>query len=151
MESIKVIARNKKAAHEYYFLETLECGMVLTGTEIKSVRQGAVSINEAYCQVKDDELFIVDMNIAKFDKGNIFNHQETRMRKLLAHKKEIRVLGKKVVLEGLTLIPLEVYLDRGLAKVKVALAKGKKAYDKRDDLREKDLNLEVKKAMKKSR
>ncbi|MDD4212542.1 MAG: SsrA-binding protein SmpB [Bacilli bacterium] len=148
MENIKVIARNKKAAHEYFFLETFECGIVLTGTEIKSVRLGQVSISEAYCQVKDNELFMIGMNIAKFDKGNIFNHQETRERKLLAHRKEIKYLAKKVILEGLTLIPTEIYLEHGLAKVNIVLAKGKKSYDKREDLKQKDLNLEVKKAMK---
>lgn len=148
MENIKVIARNKKAAHEYFFLETFECGIVLTGTEIKSVRLGQVSISEAYCQVKDNELFMIGMNIAKFDKGNIFNHQETRERKLLAHRKEIKYLAKKVILEGLTVIPTEIYLEHGLAKVNIVLAKGKKSYDKREDLKQKDLNLEVKKAMK---
>lgn len=148
MENIKIIARNKKAALEYFFLETFTCGIVLKGTEIKSIRKGSVSITEAYCRVAKGELFIFDMHIAKFSQGNIFNHEELRVRKLLARKSEIRSLEKKVVLEGLTIIPLELYLERGLAKIKIALAKGKKIYDKREDLRKKDLNLETKKALK---
>ncbi|MFA6627220.1 MAG: SsrA-binding protein SmpB [Bacilli bacterium] len=148
MENIKIIARNKKASHEYFFIETFDCGLVLTGTEIKSIRLGQVSITEAHCQVKENELFILDMNIAKFDKGNIFNHEEKRVRKLLAHGKEIKNLSKRVSLEGLTIIPLELYLERGLAKIKITLAKGKKNYDKREDLKQKDIKMAVKKAMK---
>ncbi len=135
-------------AFEYFFLEIYECGIVLTGTEIKSIRKGNTSINEAYCQIKAGEIFIYDMHIAKFTQGNIFNHEEKRVRKLLLHKKEIKSLEKKVVLEGLTIIPLEVYLENGLAKIKIALAKGKKAYDKREELKKKDLEQESKKALK---
>lgn len=148
MENKKIISRNRKASHNYFFLETFECGLVLKGTEIKSIRAGGVSISEAYCQVKNNELFIYDMHIAKFSHGNIFNHDELREKKLLAHKKEIRYLQKKVSLEKLAIIPLELYLENGLAKIQIALAKGKKSYDKRDDLKKKDLDLERKRTLK---
>jgi len=146
--AIKSIARNKKANHDYFILETLECGIVLTGTEIKSLRASKVSIQDAYCLIKNNELFIINMHIAKYEQGNIFNHKETRERKLLAHKSEIRKLSGKVSQEGLTLIPLEVYLDKALAKVKVALAKGKKLYDKRETLKKAEVLKDIKKRMK---
>ncbi len=146
--SKKVIARNKKASHEYFILDTLECGIVLTGTEIKSIRMGKVSIQDAYCQVKNNTLNIYNMHIAKYDLGNIFNHQETRDRVLLAHKKEIRKLAQKTVLEGLTIVPLTVYLSTGLVKIEIALCKGKKNYDKREDLKKEAIKKDVKKVMK---
>ncbi|MDY0063824.1 MAG: SsrA-binding protein SmpB [Bacilli bacterium] len=147
----KTIARNKKANHEYFILDVFDCGIVLQGTEIKSIRETKVSINEAYCQIKNNELFIINMNIAKYSKGTIFNHEETRNRKLLAHRREINKMTGRVAQEGLTLIPLEVYLENGLAKVKIALAKGKKLYDKREDLKEKTRNREVEKSFKGNR
>lgn len=146
--SKKIIARNKKASHEYFILDTLECGIVLTGTEIKSIRMGKVSIQDAYCQVKNNTLNIYNMHIAKYDLGNIFNHQETRDRVLLAHKKEIRKLAQKTVLEGLTIVPLTVYLSIGLVKIEIALCKGKKNYDKREDLKKEAIKKDVKKVMK---
>lgn len=146
--SKKAIARNKKASHEYFILDTLECGIVLTGTEIKSIRMGKVSIQDAYCQVKNNTLNIYNMHIAKYDLGNIFNHQETRDRVLLAHKKEIRKLAQKTVLEGLTIVPLTVYLSTGLVKIEIALCKGKKNYDKREDLKKEAIKKDVKKVMK---
>ena len=146
--SKKIIARNKKASHEYFILNTLECGIVLTGTEIKSIRMGKVSIQDAYCQVKNNTLNIYNMHIAKYDLGNIFNHQETRDRVLLAHKKEIRKLAQKTVLEGLTIVPLTVYLSTGLVKIEIALCKGKKNYDKREDLKKEAIKKDVKKVMK---
>lgn len=146
--SKKVIVRNKKASHEYFILDTLECGIVLTGTEIKSIRMGKVSIQDAYCQVKNNTLNIYNMHIAKYDLGNIFNHQETRDRVLLAHKKEIRKLAQKTVLEGLTIVPLTVYLSTGLVKIEIALCKGKKNYDKREDLKKEAIKKDVKKVMK---
>ncbi len=146
--SKKIIARNKKASHEYFILDTLECGIVLTGTEIKSIRMGKVSIQDAYCQVKNNTLNIYNMHIAKYDLGNIFNHQETRDRVLLAHKKEIRKLAQKTVLEGLTIVPLTVYLSTGLVKIEIALCKGKKNYDKREDLKKEAIKKDVKKVMK---
>ncbi len=124
---------------------------MLTGTEIKSVRSTKVSINDAYCQIKNNELIIYNMHIAKYDKGNIFNHNETRDRKLLAHRSEIRKMIGKTTLEGLTIIPLEVYITEGLAKLKIGICKGKKNYDKRDDLREKDLQRQIDKSYKDKR
>ncbi|HPX84754.1 MAG TPA: SsrA-binding protein SmpB [Bacilli bacterium] len=145
MEKSRIVARNKKAAHDYFILDKYECGIVLTGTEIKSIRAGKVAIADAYCRIEKQELIIINMHIAPYDKGNIFNHQETRTRKLLAHKSEIRKLAAKLTQDGLTLIPLSVYLREGLAKVEVALCKGKKNYDKREDLRQEAIKTEIKK------
>lgn len=147
-KGIKVVARNQKAQHDYFILETFECGIVLTGTEIKSIRASKVSIQDAYCYVKNEELIIVNMHIAKYDHGNIFNHEETRDRKLLAHKKEIRKLMGRSTQEGLTIVPLEVYITHGLAKVKIALVKGKKQYDKREDMKRQAVNKEIAKNLK---
>lgn len=144
----KIIARNKKAQHEYFILDTLECGIVLTGTEIKSIRMGKVSIQEAYCQVKDDKMYIYNMDISKYTLGTLYNHKEKRDRILLLHKKEIRKYAQKVKLEGLTIIPLCLYFKEGLVKVEIALAKGKKNYDKREDLKQEALNNDKKKALK---
>ena len=148
INSIKVVAINKKATHDYYILDDYEAGLVLTGTEIKSIRASKVSIQDAYIQIKNGKALIINMHIAKFDQGNIFNHQETRNRDLLLHKKEIRKLDSKVRLEGLTIIPLEVYIKSGLAKITIALAKGKKEYDKSDSLKEEALNKEKRKNLK---
>jgi len=145
--AVKNIARNKKASHDYFILETLECGIVLTGTEIKSVRDSKVSIQDSHCVIKNNELFVVNMHIAKYEQGNIFNHKETRERKLLAHKSEIRKLLGKVSQEGLTLIPLEVYISGPRAKVKIALVKGKKLYDKRESLKKAEVLKDIKKRM----
>lgn len=146
MEKVKVISRNKNVFHDYFIEEELECGIVLRGTEIKSIRQGNVSIQEAYCQVKNGVLLILGMHIAPYDHGNIFNHEEKRDRILLAHHKEIRKLREKTKLEGLTIIPLTVYLSEGLCKVKIGLCKGKKNYDKRDDMKIKDAKRQIEKA-----
>ena len=139
----KVVARNKKAHHDYFVLDTLECGIILVGTEIKSIRLGNVSIQDAYCQVKNNNLFIYDMHVGKYNMGNIFNHEEKRDRILLAHKKEVRKLAQKVKLEGLTIIPLTVYFVRGLLKVEIALCKGKKNYDKRDDMKKESMKKDA--------
>lgn len=148
MEKISVVARNKKATHDYFILEKFECGIVLTGTEIKSIRAGKVSIQDAYCNIKNDELYIINMHIAKYEQGNIFNHQETRNRKLLAHRREIRKMFGKITQEGLTIIPLQVYIKNGLAKIEVAICKGKKKYDKREDLRREAVKRDISRAMK---
>ena len=147
-EELRVVARNKKASHEYFILETYEAGIVLFGTEIKSVRSTKVSIQDAYCEIKNQEMFVQGMHIAPYEKGNIFNHKEERERKLLLHKKEIIKLFSKVKLEGLTIIPLEVYILNGLCKVKIGLCKGKKLYDKRNDLKEKSAQKDIQKNMK---
>lgn len=148
MEKVNVVARNKKATHDYFILEKYECGIVLTGTEIKSIRNHKVSIQDAYCNIKNNELFIINMHIAKYEQGNIFNHKETRNRKLLAHRSEIRKMLGKITQEGLTIIPLSVYIKEGLAKVEIAICKGKKQYDKRDDLRKEAVKRDISKAMK---
>lgn len=148
MEKINVVARNKKATYDYFILEKFECGIVLTGTEIKSIRAGKVSIQDAYCNIKNDELYIINMHIAKYEQGNIFNHQETRNRKLLAHRREIRKMFGKITQEGLTIIPLQVYIKNGLAKIEVAICKGKKKYDKREDLRREAVKRDISRAMK---
>lgn len=145
---MKIIARNKKASHDYYLLDKYECGIVLKGTEIKSVRATKVSIVDAYARVKNGEIFIVNMHISKYDHGNLFNHEETRTRKLLLHKKEIIRLTNKLNKEALTLIPTKVYLERGLCKVEISLAKGKKNYDKRQSLKEKDSLRRVQQTLK---
>ncbi|MCK9536487.1 MAG: SsrA-binding protein SmpB [Bacilli bacterium] len=143
-----VVARNKKAAHDYFILDRYECGIVLTGTEIKSVRGGKVSLQDAYCRVKNNELFVINMHIAKYEQGNIFNHVEKRDRKLLVHKSEIRKIAGRVQKEGLTLIPLTLYFVGGLAKLEIALCRGKKLYDKREDLRKAAVRQEIEKANK---
>lgn len=144
----KIIARNKRASHDYFILDTIECGIVLTGTEIKSIRMGKVSIQEAYCQVKDNQMIVFNMDISKYSLGTLFNHKEKRDRVLLMHKKEIRKYGQKVQLEGLTIIPLSLYLKEGLVKLEIGLCKGKKNYDKREDLKREAMNSDKKKALK---
>ena len=144
----KIVARNKKANHDYFILDTYECGIVLTGTEIKSVRLGKVSLQDAYCDIIHNEMFVIGMHIAKYSMGNIFNHEELRKRKLLLHRKEILKLFGQVKQESLTIIPLEMYFVEGLAKVKIGLCKGKKLYDKREDLKEKTRKREVDESIK---
>lgn len=144
----KLIVRNKTAHHDYIILEELECGIVLQGTEIKSIRQGSVSIQDSYCEIKDGKLIIVGMHIKKYDFGNIFNHEEKRDRILLAHKKEIRKFAQKVKLEGLTIVPLTMYFKEGLCKVNIALCKGKKSYDKREDMKKSDAKRQIEKSKK---
>ncbi len=143
MEKTSVVARNKKAHHDYFILDKYEVGIVLTGTEIKSIRENKVSIQDAYCQVKDGELFIYNMHIAKYRQGNIFNHEETRTRKLLAHKREIRKLEGSVSRAGHTIIPLTLYIKNGLAKLEIAVCKGKKLYDKREDIKKEAMKREI--------
>jgi len=145
---LKIIASNKKVSHDYFILETHECGIVLKGTEIKSVRLGKVSINDAYARVKDYELYVVNMHISKYDFGNIFNHQEVHDRKLLMQKHDIIKLNLKLKQEGLTLIPTKVYFKEGLCKVEIALCKGKKLYDKRETKKEEDSMKRVEKTIK---
>ncbi len=148
MDHVKIIAHNKKVVHEYFILDSWECGIVLTGTEIKSIRAGKVAISDSYARVKDRELFLVNMNISKYAMGNLFNHEETRERKLLMKKHDIIRLGLKLKQEGTTLIPTKVYLKEGLCKVEIALCKGKKLYDKRDDAKEADQKRRMDKVIK---
>ena len=142
-DEIKIMARNKKASHDYFILESLEVGIVLTGTEIKSIRDNKVSINDSYVEAKNGSLKIINMHISPYKQGNIFNHNEIRDRILLAHKKEIIKLETRVKLESITIVPLELYLKKGKAKLTIAICKGKKNYDKRDALKEKELNKKM--------
>lgn len=139
----KLIANNKKAYYDYFIDEKYEAGLVLHGTEVKSLRQGKCSIKEAYIQIINGEVFVINMNITPYEKGNIFNKDPLRPKKLLMHKAEIRKLQGKIAEKGYTLVPVEVYLKGGLVKVQVALAKGKKLYDKRDDIAKKDQRREA--------
>ena len=132
------IARNKRARHDYHILDKWEAGIVLTGTEVKSLRNGTANLTDAYGVVKDGELFLLNLHIAPYAQGNQFNHEPTRTRKLLLHRREIRRLIGSVEKQGLTLIPLELYFKKGIAKVEIALGKGKKQHDKREDERKKD-------------
>jgi len=145
---MKIISKNKKASHEYFLTDKYECGIVLKGTEIKSIRAAKVSIKDAYARIKGNEIFIVGMHISRYDHGNMFNHEETRTRKLLLHKKEIIKITNKVNQDALTLIPTLVYLEGGLCKIEICLAKGKKNYDKRQVLKEKDANRRIQKILK---
>lgn len=134
---------NRKAKHNYEIFETYESGIVLTGTEIKSIRNGKCNIKDSYCRYKDGEIFIINMHISSYKNGNIFNHDETRTRKLLLHKKEIYKLRDKIVIEGYTLIPLKVYLKDGYAKALIGVCRGKKNYDKREDLKKRDIDRKI--------
>lgn len=145
---MKMISQNKKASHDYFLLETYEAGIKLKGTEIKSIREGKTNINDAYVIVRDGKVFILNMFISKYEKGNIFNHDERRARELLLHQKEINRITGKITMEGLTLIPTKVYFVNALVKVEFAVAKGKKLYDKREDLKKKDLMREKEKITK---
>ncbi len=145
---MKNIATNKKASHDYFILDTYECGIVLKGTEIKSVRANKVNISDAYALIRNGEMFVINMHISKYNHGNLFNHEETRTRKLLLHKKQIIKLESKVNQDSLTLIPTKVYMEQGLCKVEIALAKGKKQYDKRQSLKEKDASRRMDKVLK---
>lgn len=145
---VKVVARNKKARHDYTIEETYEAGIVLTGTEIKSVRAGKANLQDSYARIKDGEVFLLNLHISPFEQGNRFNHEPTRTRKLLLHKDEIRKLIGKTKLKGYSLIPLDLHLRNGFCKVELALAKGKKLYDKRQDMAKRDAQREMERAFK---
>jgi SsrA-binding protein len=139
----KLIASNKKARHEYFIEDTLEAGIVLTGTEVKSIRQGKVNIKESYASIENGEVYITGMHISPYEQGNIYNVDPVRKRKLLLHRKEIRKLIGETQQKGFTLVPLSIYLKDGLVKVEVALAKGKKLYDKRQTMAKKDAERRI--------
>jgi len=145
---VKVVAKNQKAYHEYFIEEKFEAGIELSGTEVKSIRLGTLSLKEAWCQIKDGELFIRQMHIAPYEQGNIFNKDPLRPRRLLMHKREIARLFGKVKQDGYALIPLSVYFKGSRVKVKVGLCKGKKLYDKRQAAAEKDAKRQIDRAMK---
>lgn len=140
---MKMIANNKKAYHDYFILETYEAGIALHGTEVKSLRMGKCSIKEAFIRVENEEVYVYGMHISPYEKGNIFNKDPLRVRKLLLHKSEIRKLLGKTKEKGMTLVPLKVYFKDSLVKVEIGLAKGKKLYDKRQDIAKKDQQREA--------
>ena len=140
---MKLIANNKKAYHDYFILETYEAGIALHGTEVKSLRMGKCSIKEAFIRVENEEVYVYGMHISPYEKGNIFNKDPLRVRKLLLHKSEIRKLLGKTKEKGMTLVPLKVYFKDSLVKVEIGLAKGKKLYDKRQDIAKKDQQREA--------
>lgn len=146
--SEKVVSYNRKASHDYFLEEFYEAGLVLQGTEIKSIRLGKVQFKDAYISFVGNEAYIKEMHISAYDFGNRFNHDETRERKLLLHKEEIRKLQNKVKLKGYTVVPVKMILKNGRAKLEIALAKGKALYDKREDAKLKDAKREMEKALK---
>ena len=143
IESKKLIANNKEAYHDYFIEETYEAGISLAGTEVKSMRMGKCSIKESFLKVDNGQVYIYGMHVSPYEKGNIFNKDPLRVRKLLLHKAEINRLNGKIAEKGYTLVPLEVYLKGSLVKVEIALAKGKKLYDKREDIAKKDQRREA--------
>lgn len=142
-EDIKVVASNRKARFEYHVTDSLETGIALVGTEVKSIRAGNVNFQDAYAAVKDGELFLYSLHISPFEKGNIFNHDPVRVRKLLARRKEIRKLAQSMNEKGYTLIPLRLYLKGRIVKVEIGVCKGKKMYDKREAVKERDAKREL--------
>ena len=142
------VAQNKKAFHDYFIEETFEAGIELYGTEVKSIRQSAVSTKESWCNIKNGELFILGMNISPYEKGNIFNKDPMRVRKLLMHKKEIFKLLESIKKDGYTLIPLRIYFKNSRVKIELGLCKGKKLYDKREVIAQKDAKRKIEHAVK---
>ncbi len=147
-QGVKIIALNKRASYDYFLLDKYEAGIVLMGTEIKSIRRNSVNIKDAYVVIKDYEAYVINMNISIYEQGNIFNHEPLRTRKLLLHKKEIIRLHAKVKEEGYTLIPTRMYFVKGRAKLEFALAKGKKNYDKRESEKSKSMDKEARRSSK---
>ena len=147
-QNFKTIAENRKARHEYFVIESMEAGIELTGTEVKSLRQGQVNLKDSWCSNDRSEIFIKGMHISPYEKGNIFNRDPIRVRKLLIHKKEINRLLGKVKQDGLTLIPLSIYFKGSIAKIQLGLCKGKKLYDKREDAAKKDAKRQIERAVK---
>jgi SsrA-binding protein len=140
---VKIVATNRKAGHEYFLMDTFEAGMALQGSEIKSVRAGQISLSEAYIQVDGKEAWLMDAHIAPYIQASIYNHDPRRPRKLLLHRVEIRRLWDDVRKKGMTIVPTKVYLKEGRAKIEIALAKGKKLYDKRESIAKRDLEREM--------
>ena len=147
---IKIAAQNKKAYHDYFVEEKYEAGIELFGTEVKSIRAGSVNLKDSYCDVKDGELFVIGMHVSPYEHGNIFNRDPLRKRKLLVHKREIMKLHGLVAQKGMSLIPLSLYFKNSHVKVELGLCRGKKMYDKRDSIAERDANREIDRKMKES-
>ena len=149
MAERKLLENNKKARHDYFFDDLYECGIELTGTEIKSLRAGGVSLRDSFAKIEKGEVFVYNMHISPYDKGNRFNQSPLRPKKLLLHKQEIRKLDNLVMQKGVTLIPSQVYLNsKGLAKLELAVARGKKLYDKREDIAARDAKRDVERSYK---
>ncbi len=144
----KVITTNRKAFHDFTIFEKYIAGIVLTGTEIKSIRKNAINLKDSFCKIEDNEIFLYNCHISPYEQGNRFNHQAERTRKLLLNKKEILKISNKIKKDGYTVVPLEVFLSHGFAKVEIGLAKGKKIHDKRDDIAKKDQKREMDRASK---
>lgn len=138
---------NRKARYEYEVIDKYEAGIALTGTEIKSIRNGNANIKDSYAIVRNNEVFLLNMFISEYKEGNIFNHDETRTRKLLLHKNEIKKINDKIKLKGLTLVPLKLYFVRGKAKIEIGVARGKHTYDKKETIKQRDIEREMKKSL----
>ena len=147
-KTIKTIAQNKKAYHDYFVDEKFEVGIALAGTEVKSIRQGNINLKDSYCKINNGEIFVVGMHISPYEKGNIFNKDPLRDRKLLMHKREILKLFNNIKKDGVSIIPLSVYLKGPVVKGEIGLCRGKKLYDKREDMAKKDANREIERKMK---
>ena len=145
---VKLIAQNKKARHDYTIVETIEAGIVLQGTEIKYIRNSRINLKDGFVRIRNGEAFLVNVHISPYEQGNIFNHDPLRTRKLLLHKKQIDKLYGEMKQQGMSIVPLKVYLKDGYAKVLIGLAKGKKQYDKRESLKRKDQERQIARAMK---
>jgi SsrA-binding protein len=139
----KVISTNRKAFHDYHIFDKFVAGIVLTGTEIKSVRKSAINLKDSFCKIEDNEIFLYNCHISPYEQGNRYNHKAERTRKLLLTKKEILKMHSKIKKDGYTIVPLEVFISRGFAKVEIGLAKGKKLYDKRESLAKKDIQRDI--------
>ena len=144
---VESIARNRRARHDYTIIDTFEAGLVLTGSEVKSLREGKANLSDAYGIVREGEIFVINLHISVYDRASYNNHEPTRTRKLLLHKREIGRLIGAIERQGLTLIPLELYFKRGIAKVAIALGKGKKQHDKREDAKARDADREIARAV----
>ena len=139
---------NRKAKYDYEFLDKYEAGIVLTGTEIKSIRNGNANLKDSYAIVRNNEVYLLNMHISTYKQGNIFNHDEDRTRKLLLHKNEIKKINDKIQIKGLTLVPYKLYFKNGLAKIELYIAKGKHTFDKKETIKQRDIEREVKKSLK---
>ncbi|WP_079527050.1 MULTISPECIES: SsrA-binding protein SmpB [Halobacillus] len=146
----KTIAQNKKARHDFFIEETFEAGIVLQGTEIKSIRASRVNLKDSFARIRNGEVYLHNLHISPYEQGNIFNHDPTRSRKLLLHRKQINQLIGQTQQKGYSLVPLKIYIKNGVAKVLIGLGKGKKKYDKREDLKRKQVNREIDRAIKDS-
>jgi SsrA-binding protein len=146
-EDVKIVTTNRKARHEFSIEDTLEAGLVLTGTEVKSLRQGRANLQDAYCTIDKGQMVMLNCHISPYEQGNIFNHEPMRPRPLLLHRKELERWGKAVAQKGYTIIPLKLYFKNGFAKVEIGLARGKKLYDKREDIAERDTKRRLERAI----